>query len=69
MADSDSDGADIGNSPKKTKIELTVKEKEERFLAAAKISTDYDAMVSEKLRNLNTNLLPAMAHFISLFHS
>lgn len=45
MADSDSDGAD-GNSPKKAKVELTVKEKEERFLAAAKISTEYDTMVS-----------------------
>lgn len=44
MADSDSD--DMGNSPKKTKVELTVKEKEERFLAAAKISTEYDTMVS-----------------------
>lgn len=44
MADSDSDGADVGNTPKKTKIELTVKEKEERFLATAKISTDYDTM-------------------------
>uniref|UniRef100_A0A1I8MUS3 SWI/SNF-related matrix-associated actin-dependent regulator of chromatin subfamily A containing DEAD/H box 1 homolog n=1 Tax=Musca domestica TaxID=7370 RepID=A0A1I8MUS3_MUSDO len=43
MADSDSDGAD-GNSPKKAKVELTVKEKEERFLAAAKISTEYDTM-------------------------
>ncbi|XP_061387280.1 SWI/SNF-related matrix-associated actin-dependent regulator of chromatin subfamily A containing DEAD/H box 1 homolog [Musca vetustissima] len=43
MADSDSDGAD-GNSPKKAKVELTVKEKEERFLATAKISTEYDTM-------------------------
>ncbi|XP_023293343.2 SWI/SNF-related matrix-associated actin-dependent regulator of chromatin subfamily A containing DEAD/H box 1 homolog [Lucilia cuprina] len=43
MADSDTDEAD-GNSPKKTKLELTVKEKEERFLAAAKISSEYDTM-------------------------
>lgn len=45
MADSDTDEAE-GNSPKKTRIELSVKEKEERFLAAAKISTEYDTMVS-----------------------
>lgn len=43
MADSDSD-ADI--TPKKIKIELSVEEKEERFLAIAKIATDYDTMVS-----------------------
>lgn len=47
MADSDTDEADAGNTPKKTKIELSVKEKEERFLAAAKLSTDYDTMVSK----------------------
>uniref|UniRef100_A0A1A9W5A9 SWI/SNF-related matrix-associated actin-dependent regulator of chromatin subfamily A containing DEAD/H box 1 homolog n=1 Tax=Glossina brevipalpis TaxID=37001 RepID=A0A1A9W5A9_9MUSC len=41
IADSDSD-ADI--TPKKIKIELTVEEKEERFLAIAKIATDYDTM-------------------------
>lgn len=44
MADSDTDEAE-GNSPKKTKLELSVKEKEERFLAAAKISSEYDTMV------------------------
>uniref|UniRef100_A0A1B0BLR0 SWI/SNF-related matrix-associated actin-dependent regulator of chromatin subfamily A containing DEAD/H box 1 homolog n=1 Tax=Glossina palpalis gambiensis TaxID=67801 RepID=A0A1B0BLR0_9MUSC len=41
MPDSDSD-ADI--TPKKIKIELSVEEKEERFLAIAKIATDYDTM-------------------------
>lgn len=54
MADSDSDGAEISSqSPKKIKMELTVKEKEERFLAAAKISPQYDTMV----RNVKVFLL------------
>lgn len=44
MADSDSDSADC-QTPKKTKLELTVKEKEERYMAAAKISPQYDTMV------------------------
>lgn len=45
MADSDSDGAD-SQTPKKIKIQLTVKEKEERYMAAAKIMPNYDTMVS-----------------------
>lgn len=45
MADSDSDSAEASNTPKKLKIVLTTKEKEERFLAASKISPDYDTMV------------------------
>ncbi|XP_067621535.1 SWI/SNF-related matrix-associated actin-dependent regulator of chromatin subfamily A containing DEAD/H box 1 homolog [Eurosta solidaginis] len=44
IADSDSDGAADGLTPKKFKVELTVKEKEERYLAAVKISPEYDAM-------------------------
>lgn len=44
MADSDSDGND-SQTPKKTKLELTVKEKEERYMAAAKISPHFDTMV------------------------
>ena len=55
MADSDTDEAE-GNSPKKIKIELTVKEKEERFLAAAKISTEYDTMVSSCDNNNVNNI-------------
>ncbi|XP_020713027.1 SWI/SNF-related matrix-associated actin-dependent regulator of chromatin subfamily A containing DEAD/H box 1 homolog isoform X2 [Ceratitis capitata] len=70
MADSDSDGAPDNQSPKKVKLELTVKEKEERYLAAVKISPDYDAMdiqdalvrngwnVSESLRYLKDNFKP-----------
>lgn len=45
MADSDSDSADC-QTPKKTKLVLTVKEKEERYMAAAKIMPNYDTMVS-----------------------
>lgn len=41
MADSDSDDA---NTPKKLKVELTVKEKETRYLEAAKIAPEYDSM-------------------------
>lgn len=44
MADSDSDSADC-QTPKKIKIQLTVKEKEERYMAAAKIMPNYDTMV------------------------
>lgn len=46
MADSDSDGADISNPTKKTKIEFSVKEKEERFLALATVASEYDTMVN-----------------------
>lgn len=45
MADSDSDGAADIHTPKKVKLELSVKEKEDRYLAAVKIAPDYDAMV------------------------
>lgn len=45
MADSDSDSADC-QTPKKPKLVLTVKEKEERYMAAAKIMPNYDTMVS-----------------------
>lgn len=44
MADSDSDSADCQTS-KKQKVILTVKEKEERYMAAAKIMPHYDTMV------------------------
>jgi len=44
MADSDSDGNEP-QMPKKTKLELTVKEKEERYMAAAHISPQFDTMV------------------------
>ncbi|XP_017485620.1 PREDICTED: SWI/SNF-related matrix-associated actin-dependent regulator of chromatin subfamily A containing DEAD/H box 1 homolog [Rhagoletis zephyria] len=44
MADSDSDGAADNQTPKKVKIELSVKEKEDRYLAAVKLAPDYDAM-------------------------
>lgn len=44
MADSDSDSADC-QTPKKQKLILTVKEKEERYMAAAKIMPHYDTMV------------------------
>ncbi|XP_017837932.2 SWI/SNF-related matrix-associated actin-dependent regulator of chromatin subfamily A containing DEAD/H box 1 homolog isoform X1 [Drosophila busckii] len=44
MADSDSDGAD-SKTPKKAKLVLSVKEKEERYMAAAKIMPQYDTMV------------------------
>ncbi|KAH8412502.1 hypothetical protein KR009_002712 [Drosophila setifemur] len=47
MADSDSDGAD-GQTTKKSKLELTVKEKEERYMAAAKISPQYDTMAIQE---------------------
>ncbi|XP_023177140.2 SWI/SNF-related matrix-associated actin-dependent regulator of chromatin subfamily A containing DEAD/H box 1 homolog [Drosophila hydei] len=43
MADSDSDSADC-QTPKKAKLVLTVKEKEERYMAAAKIMPNYDTM-------------------------
>lgn len=47
MADSDSDSADC-QTPKKVKLVLTVKEKEERYMAAAKIMPNYDTMVSHR---------------------
>lgn len=47
MADSDSDSADC-QTPKKAKLVLTVKEKEERYMAAAKIMPNYDTMVSHR---------------------
>lgn len=70
MADSDSDGAADIHTPKKVKLELSVKEKEDRYLAAVKIAPDYDAMdiqdalvrngwnVSEALRYLKENFKP-----------
>lgn len=47
MADSDSDSADC-QTPKKQKLILTVKEKEERYMAAAKIMPHYDTMVCSR---------------------
>lgn len=51
MADSDSDSADC-QTPKKAKLVLTVKEKEERYMAAAKIMPNYDTMVSHRAIDL-----------------
>ncbi|XP_075151589.1 SWI/SNF-related, matrix-associated actin-dependent regulator of chromatin, subfamily a, containing DEAD/H box 1 [Haematobia irritans] len=63
MADSDSDSADMGNSPKKTKVELSVKEKEERFLAVAKISTEYDTMdIQDALVRCNWTVSEAVVY-------
>ncbi|XP_013098392.1 SWI/SNF-related matrix-associated actin-dependent regulator of chromatin subfamily A containing DEAD/H box 1 homolog [Stomoxys calcitrans] len=63
MADSDSDSTDMGNSPKKTKIELSVKEREERFLAAAKMSTEYDTMdIQDALVRCSWSVSDAVAY-------
>ncbi|XP_017152064.1 SWI/SNF-related matrix-associated actin-dependent regulator of chromatin subfamily A containing DEAD/H box 1 homolog [Drosophila miranda] len=62
MADSDSDGAD-SHVTKKTKLELTVKEKEERYMAAAKISPQYDTMaVQESLSRSNWDVAASIRY-------
>ncbi|EDV32223.1 uncharacterized protein Dana_GF14153 [Drosophila ananassae] len=62
MADSDSDGADC-QTPKKTKLELTVKEKEERYMAAAKISPQYDTMaIQESLSRTNWDVAASVRY-------
>ncbi|XP_068140495.1 SWI/SNF-related matrix-associated actin-dependent regulator of chromatin subfamily A containing DEAD/H box 1 homolog [Drosophila tropicalis] len=62
MADSDSDGAD-SQTPKKTKIELSVKEKEERYMAAAKISPNYDTMaIQESLSRTNWDVAASIRY-------
>ncbi|XP_052851743.1 SWI/SNF-related matrix-associated actin-dependent regulator of chromatin subfamily A containing DEAD/H box 1 homolog [Drosophila gunungcola] len=62
MADSDSDGND-SQTPKKTKLELTVKEKEERYMAAAKISPQFDTMaIQESLSRTNWDVAASVRY-------
>ncbi|KAL7739474.1 hypothetical protein ACLKA6_011336 [Drosophila palustris] len=62
MADSDSDGAD-SQTPKKMKIQLTVKEKEERYMAAAKIMPNYDTMaIQDSLSRTNWDVAAAIRY-------
>ncbi|XP_030376686.1 SWI/SNF-related matrix-associated actin-dependent regulator of chromatin subfamily A containing DEAD/H box 1 homolog [Scaptodrosophila lebanonensis] len=62
MADSDSDSADC-QTPKKQKTELSVKEKEERYMVAAKLAHQYDTMdIQDSLSRTNWDVSAAMRH-------
>ncbi|EDW03556.1 SWI/SNF-related matrix-associated actin-dependent regulator of chromatin subfamily A containing DEAD/H box 1 homolog [Drosophila grimshawi] len=62
MADSDSDSADC-QTPKKPKLLLTVKEKEERYMAAAKIMPLYDTMaIQDSLARSNWDVAAAIRY-------
>ncbi|XP_034099645.1 SWI/SNF-related matrix-associated actin-dependent regulator of chromatin subfamily A containing DEAD/H box 1 homolog [Drosophila albomicans] len=62
MADSDSDSADC-QTPKKIKMQLTVKEKEERYMAAAKIMPHYDTMaIQDALSRTNWDVAASIRY-------
>ncbi|KAH8263684.1 hypothetical protein KR044_012507 [Drosophila immigrans] len=62
MADSDSDSADC-QTPKKIRMQLTVKEKEERYMAAAKIMPQYDTMaIQDSLSRTNWDVAASIRY-------